>query len=267
MMKTTRTKMAVAAIMLAGALAAAPLGRANAQIKPDTLAATPRIEAAAPVKKTAGIVKPYPVLSGFSLLPNPAARFRFGTFAYPFVAIAPKSEPAWGLQANIVSGSTGVTATALGKAITAAFLQKIGPVVVAVELSNGTGKLTFAAVYTIKHDSAMLVSAALMRDMGKCAWTLAGEGRFALAGGWDVTPSFNLSISDARQAAGGIGLQVAHKGTRASLGSDGRTFSLDVQKVFAIGIGKKTLLLLPDAYVSMGKNGLNMLDAGVTIIL
>ena len=267
MMKTTRTKMAVAAVLLAGALAIAPFSRATAQIKPDTLAAMPKNGAAAPVKKTGEMVKPYPVLSGFSLLPNPAARFRFGTFVYPFVAIAPKSEPAWGMQANIVSGSTGVTATAAGNDITAAMLQKIGPFVVAVELSNGSGKPTFAAVYTIKHDSVMLFAAALMRDLGNGTWTLGGEGRFALGNSWEITPSFRLSVSDARQAGGGIGLQIAHKGTRASLGSDGRTFNLDLQKVFAIGIGNKTLLLLPDIFISMDKNGPKELDVGVTIVL
>lgn len=264
-MKTTRTKMAVATVMLAGALIAAPFSRVKAQVAQDKLAPKPGTEATAPAKNDA-LVKPYPVLSGFSLLPNPAARFRFGTFVYPFVAIAPKSEPAWGLQANIVSGSTGVTATAVGKTITAALLQKIGPVVVAVELSNGTGKPAFAAVYTIKHDSGMLVSAALMRDMGNGIWMLGGEGRFAIGGGWDITPSFKLSVSDAKEVDGGLGLQVTHKRIRVSLGGDGRTFNLDMQKMFAIDIGNKTLLLLPDIFISISKNGLMEFDLGITIV-
>ena len=264
-MKMARTKMAVATVLLAGALAFAPFSRAKAQVAQDTLAPKPNTEAAAPEKKDT-LVKPYPVLSGFSILPNPAARFRLGTYVNPFAVFKPKEEPVWGLQANVVSGSTGVVATVVGRDITAALFQKIGPVVVAVELSSKTGKPTYAALCTIKHDSGMLISAALMRDMGNGTWTLGGEWRFALKHGWDITPSFKLSISDARQVDGGIGLQVAYKSIRASLGSDGRTFNLDVLNVFAIDIGKKTLLLLPEAFISMGKGGLVEFDVGVTIV-
>jgi len=265
MVKMTRTKMAVATVMLAGALALAPFSRAKAQVAQDTLAQKPKTEVVAPVKEGT-LVKPYPVLSGFGILPNPAARFRLGTYVNPFVVIVPKEEPAWALQANVVSGSTGVVATVVGKTITAALFQKIGPVVVAAGLSSKTGKPLFAALYTIKHDSAMLISAALMRDMGNGTWTAGGEWRFALKHGWDITPSFKMSVSDANQVDGGLGLQVAHKSIRASLGSDGRTFNLDVLNVFAIDIGKKTLLLLPEAYISMDKNGLKEFDVGVTII-
>jgi hypothetical protein len=265
MMKMTRTKMAAAAVVLSGALALAPFGRAKAQVAQDTLMQKPKTEAAAPAEKP--LVRTYPMLSGFSLLPNPAARFRLGSFAYPFVVLAPKSEPAWGWQANLICGSTGVTATAVGKNITASLLKKIGPVVVAAEISSGSGKPTFAVLYTIKHDGKILVSAALMRNMRDGIWTLGGEGRFALGGNWDITPSFKLSASDARKVNEGLGLQVARKGTRASLGGDGRTFNLDVQQVVAIGIGNKTLLMLPDAFVSLGKGGIKEVDVGVTIVL
>ena len=260
-----KTKMVVATVLLAGALAIAPFGRAKSQVAQDTLAQKPKTEAAAPARKDT-LVKPYPVLSGFSLLPNPAARFRLGSFAYPFVVMAPKKEPAWGLQANMVSGSTGVTATAVGKNITAALMQEIGPVVAAAELSSGSSKPTLALLYTIKHDKRMLLTAAIMRSTEDCFWVLAGEGRFALDGKWDMTPSFKLALPDAGKLGGGIGLQVAHKGVRASMGSDGRAFSLDVQKVLAISIGSKTLLLLPDAFASMGKSGLQEVDVGVTIV-
>lgn len=271
-MRIARTKIAVAAVILAGALAFAPFGRAKAQVAQDTLAQKQSIGAAAPGKKPLALVKPYPVLSGFGILPNPAARFRLGTYVNPFVVFAPKEEPemglqaTWGLQANVVSGSRGMVATIVGKDITAAIFQKIGPVVVAAGLSGKTGKPTYAFLYTIKHDSAMLIAAALMRDMGNGAWTAGGEWRVRLNKNSDITPSFKLVFPDGGKIGGGMGLQATYKSIRASLGSDGCAFNLDVLNVFAIGIGKKTVLLLPEAFVSMGKNGLKEFDVGLTII-
>ncbi len=252
-----KTAATVAAIAVLGvALAIAPFRKAKAQSAPDTLFAKPKTK----------LVKPYPVLSGFSLLPNPAARFRLGTYFYPFADFAPKTEPVWGLQANMVFKSTGVTATRTSNGITAALFQKIGPLVIAAEMSSGTGKPAFGIAYEIRHDERMLATAGLMYSSADGAWTAAGEWRLAPSKEWDITPSFTLTVPDKGRMTGGLGLQAAHKGIRVAAGSNGQSFNLDLQGVVAIPIGKGTLLLLPEGFVSVGLDGLKMTEIGLTII-
>lgn len=85
-------------------------------------------------------------------------------------------------------------------------------------------------------------------------------------GKWELTPSFKLVVPDGGKLGGGIGLQAAKGTIRVAIGSDGSSFNIDLQKVIGVGIGGKTLLLLPELFVSAGKNGVELVEVGVTIV-